>query len=75
MTALCEWVFRYFKSPFLHGKAFKRFACKDYPKAAEILQRLCKGNENEQGIEYTYRLLGECYLKFPPFSGQVVKLK
>ena len=62
MTAPRKWLFRTFKSPLLHGQAFKRFGRKDYSGAAEILERLCMDNEGEENIEYTYRTLGHCYL-------------
>ncbi len=62
MTRLQKWFFRKFKSPFLHGIAFKKFERKNYKRAAEILENLCKYNDDEENREYTYRTLGHCYL-------------
>ena len=62
MTRFQERLFRNFKSPFLHGIAFKKFEKGNYKKASEILEYLCKFNEDEENREYTYRTLGHCYL-------------
>jgi tetratricopeptide (TPR) repeat protein len=62
MTRFQKWFFKEFQSPFLHGIAFKKFERRNYKKAAELLENLCRYNEDEENREYTYRTLGHCYL-------------
>jgi len=51
------------RTAFLHGKAFKRIEKENYKGAANILEKICHENTNDQNSEYVFYCLGLCHFQ------------